>query len=521
MQLGIDLGTSHTAVACADRGNYPVLTFEAPDGETFDHVPSLVAEYEGQLYFGLEARALAMSQPQASVVRSFKRVLSSARVTAETPIRIGSVTLPALELVTRFLEALAQAIRHTASLPMELSPDERLEAVVAVPAHAFGAQRFLTLDAFRRAGITPRALLNEPSAAGFEYVHRHHDTLSSRRTSVVVYDMGGGTFDASLVHVGSGTHDVVTTAGLNDLGGDDFDDVLLRMVLESVGVIPETMEDRERARLMERCRHAKESLNPNSRRVIVDLEGIDGLEGGEASVATADFFTACEPLVRRSMEAMEPVLAAAGFDQPGVDSMAGLYVVGGGSALPVVSRVLRERFGRRLRRSPYPSAATAIGLAIAADDDTRFVLRERLTRHFGVFREGDGGKLITFDPIFRKDDLLPRAGSATTLKRVYRPAHNLGHLRFVECQALRDDGTPVGDVMPFADVHIPYDRTLRGRSDLPGVTVARLQAAPLIEERYDLDADGLVAVTFTDLETGWRSSWRLGGEGQGSMQRAS
>ena len=511
MQLGIDLGTTHTAVACADRGNYPVLTFEAPDGDTVDHVPSLVAEFEGRLYFGLEARELARTQPQASVVRSFKRVLSSPRVTADTPIRIGQTTLPALELVTRFLVALAETIRTRASLPAPVSPDEPLEAVVAVPANAFGAQRFLTLDAFRRAGIVPRALLNEPSAAGFEYVHRHHETLSSNRTTVVVYDLGGGTFDVSLVHVATGSHDVVTTAGLNDLGGDDFDEVLLRLVLESVGVIPETMEDRERARLLERCRDAKESLNANSRRVLVDLEGIDGLEGGEASIPTADYYAACEPLVRRSMEAMAPVLEAAGFDQPGSDTMAGVYVVGGGSALPVVSRVLRERFGRRLRRSPYPSAATAIGLAIAADDDTRFVLRERLTRHFGVFREGDGGGSIIFDPIFRKDDLLPRAGTATTLKRVYRPAHNWGHLRFIECQAVRPDGTPVGEVMPFADVRIPYDRGLRAQGALSAVPVQRLAAGPLMEERYDLDPEGLVAVTFTDLENGWRQSYRLGG----------
>src|SRR5262249_5988494 len=142
------------------------------------------------------------------------------------------------DLVTHFLEALRTAILARSNLVSDLAPDASrdLRSVVAVPANALGAQRFVTLDAFRRAGFAPVAMLNEPSAAGFEYTHRHRDTLTSRRDHVVVYDLGGGTFDASLVRMRGRMHDVLATAGVNQLGGDDFDDLLVDLVLARLGL---------------------------------------------------------------------------------------------------------------------------------------------------------------------------------------------------------------------------------------------------------------------------------------------
>lgn len=506
MRLGIDFGTTHTVVARADRGNFPVLTFEAPDGDVVDHVPTIAAWHDQALAFGLEARDALAKDPSAPCLRSFKRVLSDPGVTVHTRVRIGPVELPVLDLATRFLQAVAKSIRATT----EAAEDEPLEAVVAVPANAFGAQRFLTLDAFRRAGFHVVALVNEPSAAGFEYVHRHPTTVSAKRTSVVVYDMGGGTFDASLVRVSDESHEVVTTAGINDLGGDDFDTILRALALRKLGASLESLSDHVQARLLDRCRDAKEKLNTNSKRVIVDLGGIDELHGDEVSLATQDYYDACEPLVRKSIDAMAPVLDAANFSDPQNDALAGVYVVGGGSALPGVARALRDRFGRRLHRSPYPAAATAIGLAIAADEKAAPPLQDRLARHFGVFREGESGSRITFDPIFAKDSALPANGKQISLRRSYRPAHNVGQLRFVECQALDGNGAPSGVVMPFGDVLVPYDRNLRGDADLRLVNVARVDGSPLIEERYDLDSDGLITVTVTDLETGWSRSYRIG-----------
>src|SRR5262249_58160688 len=132
---------------------------------------------------------------------------------------------------TRFSGALAWALRtrsRLAAAPL-LERTEPLEAFVAAPANAHSTQRFICLDAFRRAGFEVLGLLNEPSAAGFEYTHRYRNTLTSKKDHVVVYDVGGGTFDVSLLRMSGPLHEVVATAGINRLGGDDFDEVLLAL----------------------------------------------------------------------------------------------------------------------------------------------------------------------------------------------------------------------------------------------------------------------------------------------------
>src|SRR5262249_13131321 len=138
-----------------------------------------------------------------------------------------------------------------------------MRAAVAVPANALGAQRLVTLDAFRRAGFDAFAMLNEPSAAGFEYTHRHRSTLSSRGDLVVVYDLGGGTFDASAVRMTGTTHEVLATAGLPRLGGDDFDEVLAKTALLQVDLDLAELPSRARRMLLAQCRASKEALHPS------------------------------------------------------------------------------------------------------------------------------------------------------------------------------------------------------------------------------------------------------------------
>src|SRR4029077_5471357 len=151
---------------------------------------------------------------------------------------VGSLSVPLGEVVSGFLSALKTAILTRSNLaPEHRQPapaHDTLEVVIGVPAHAHGAQRFITLDAFRRAGFAPIAMLNEPSAAAFEFTHRHRSALNSRRDHVVVYDLGGGTFDASLVRMRGELHEVLGTSGQSRLGGDDFDAVLLQCVLDAV-----------------------------------------------------------------------------------------------------------------------------------------------------------------------------------------------------------------------------------------------------------------------------------------------
>jgi molecular chaperone DnaK (HSP70) len=512
VRLGIDFGTTRTVVACADRGNHPVVGFTDLAGDSIEWVPSIVAERDGDLRFGFDASAVA-DDPSFTLVRSFKRLLSGPDAGPAQTVALGSTVLPVADLLARFLAYLRDALVTRSNVRRQLSRSHELQAAVAVPANAYGAQRFLTLDAFRRAGFHVAAVLNEPSAAGFEYTHRHRDTLSSRRDLVVVYDLGGGTFDASVVRMSGRRHDVLATAGVAQLGGEDFDLVLARLALARVGLELGALAPRPAAQLLDQCRTVKEGLSPSTRKLTLDLEAALGPAAPrpELTVAVGDFYDACMPLVQSSIDAMEPLLLRAADDERELAELAGLYVVGGASELPIVARALRQRFGRRVHRSPYPSAAVAIGLSIAADGAAGLVLVDRYARTFGVFREGAAGREITFDPIFSEGiELPPTSAEPFMSTRVYRAAHNVGHFRFFECSALDEGGRPRGDMALFGDVYFPFDPALSGAGDLASVPVERRwQEGPRISEQYSLDEHGMVSVLIRNIDSGYERSYRL------------
>jgi molecular chaperone DnaK (HSP70) len=394
-----------------------------------------------------------------------------------------------------------------------------LQAVVAVPANAHSAQRFVTLDAFRRAGFDVLTMLNEPSAAGFEYTHRHRETLSARRDLVMVYDLGGGTFDASLLRMTGFRHEVLATAGVTRLGGDDFDAVLAMTALAQVGLDLDTFPERATPGLLTQCLEQKERIHPNSKKLTIDLDALLGRDAPrpELIVSVADFYDACLPLVEETIDAMLSVMSRMSRKEgesttPDLGEVAGIYVVGGASELPIVARTLRDRFGRRVHRSPYPSAAVAIGLAIAADEGAGFLLSDRYARTFGVFREGASGREITFDPIFTTDTELPLSASEPlTSTRIYRAAHNVGHFRFFECSEMDAEGKPRGDMALFGDVFFPFDPRLAGAGDLSSIQVERAsEEGPRILERYSLDDHGIVEVLIRNLDSGYERAFRLG-----------
>ncbi len=501
MHLGVDFGTTRTIVARADRGNYPVVAFADPDGDSHDHFPSVVSLCAGRLVYGFEA--LAAARDGAPIRRSLKRLLGEPGVTADTPVVLGRESFGLLEVLCGFLGALHTALGEASNVAGEFRDAEAVDAVVSVPAHAHGAQRFLTLAAFRQAGFAVTGLVNEPSAAGFEYSHRQGRTLSSRRNRVLVYDLGGGTFDASLVEVAGTRHDVIGSLGVNRLGGDDFDEVLAGLALAASG--RPTLDGAQFDRLREECREAKERLTPQSRRILLEVAG------EPVTVTVEDFYRAAEGLVQASLDAMAPL--ASGLPDE-VDALggqvAGIYLVGGGSGLPLVPRLLRERFGRRVHRSPYPAASTAIGLAISADPGSGYSLTDRLWRGFGVFRELDGGRAVGFDQLLDRETALPARDELVVTRR-YHAAHNVGWYRFVEYTEDTAGGEPRGDLAPFAEVRFPFDQALQGRPELDGVPVERRARGPLVEEAYRIDPNGLVSVRITDLDTGYSQVHGLGG----------
>lgn len=493
MRFGIDFGTTRTLIAAADRGNYPVLSVDDADGDTHDYIPTQIALDAGRLVAGWDAVELA--REGLPVARSFKRLLANPESTAQTPLRIGEDRVPLGDAMAAFAQHVAEQIRRNSVYAEQLGR-EQIRAVVGVPANAHSGQRLLTLDAFSRAGVEVLALVNEPSAAAFEYTHRHPRGINSKRTTVVVFDLGGGTFDTSMVRISGTEHEIVRALGINQLGGDDFDAVLATMARRAGGFENDAMGSRAYARLLDEARSAKERIAPQSRRIFLEYGDTD------ITVPVADFFASSGPLVDRTIAAVADLLGEDAPENLVGSDIAGIYLVGGASGLPLIPRLLRERFGRRVHRSPYPASSTAIGLAIAADPDSGYALRDRLARGVGVFREHDSGKAVAFDPLIAPAAAPDETGEIVA-RRQYRAAHNVGWFRFVEYTDLDASGEPTGDMSPLVDVIVPFDSALHGVEDLASVPVERRQNGPLIEETVRVDTNGITSVRITDLDTGY------------------
>src|SRR6267142_194327 len=197
MRLGIDFGTTRTRVAAVLKGNYPLIDFQTETGDVQDWYPSLIAVKGERLRSGLDALAI-QHDPEWEICRSFKRLLADG--STQSLLTVGTVTLSLLEWLTRFLTALREDLFRRSNL--DVGSEESLEVMVGIPTNANSNQRFMTLEAFRRAGFEVVGMLNEPSAAGIEYAHRYRRSdLTRRREHVVVYDLGGGTFDVSVIRM--------------------------------------------------------------------------------------------------------------------------------------------------------------------------------------------------------------------------------------------------------------------------------------------------------------------------------
>jgi actin-like ATPase involved in cell morphogenesis len=504
MKLGIDFGTNRTVVAAADRGNYPLVSFEAPDGTTPDWFPSLIAVRGPERRYGWEAWD-AQAESSWTLIRSIKRLLEDAG--PESVLDLGEQQVKLVCLLNGLTTALHRALRECSNLAVPA--DEPLQIVLGVPAHSNSNQRFLTVEAFRAAGFEVSGVLNEPSAASIEFGHRQRQS-KARQETILVYDLGGGTFDASLVRLDENVHHVIASEGIPSIGGDDFDHILADLALDAANIGPAARDEIPAAgwfRLLEECRTKKEALNPNSRRIVIELEHVNA-EWGSVQIPVSDFYDAARPLVGETLAVAEDLAS-----RHTEGEFEALYITGGGSELPLVSRVLRERFGRRVRRSAYTRSATAIGLAIQADQPEAYRLHERLSRFFGVWREAAHGARIVFDPLFARGAALPGHGEPPlTIRRAYSPVHNIGHFRFLECSHRGDGGAPTGEVAFWDEIRFPFDPTLEDAADLASAPVVHSAAAheQRIEELYECDSSGAIKVRIGNLTAGYERSYRLG-----------
>jgi molecular chaperone DnaK (HSP70) len=508
MRLGIDFGTTRTVVSAGDQGRYPVAAFETAEGFS-DYLSGHVVQTAAGLSFGAEATS-RFADAGVRVVRSVKRAVTG--LAPEDPVP-GLDGIGALHLVTEYLKWVKRSLIADSNL--DIGAQDVLEAMVAVPANASTRQRFLTLEAFRAAGFVTVGMVNEPTAAAIEFAHRNLGAVGRRspKRYVVVYDLGGGTFDSSAVSLVGRRFDLLNSEGIARLGGEDLDALVLELALKSAGR-PDELTDSQRARALTICREAKESLTSSSRRLLVDLREI--LELDEPCVLeTSELYACAQPLVERTVELTARVfssLTARGIDPENPRELGAIYLVGGASAFPPVPRTLRQLYGRKIQLAPQPHAATAVGLAIAADPDAELFVREAATRHFGVWREADGGREKVFDPILRKDTAVPE-DSVLKVVRSYSPVHSVGHLRFVECSELNVDGQPAGDLTPWGEILFPYDPALRDAAELLTQAVGRRGevSGQEIVETYQYGDDGLITVDIENRSAGYRHTSRLTG----------
>ena len=506
MKIGIDFGTTRVVVAAADRGNYPLVNFEAPDGRIRDWFPSVLAVNGERRVYGWEALEME-SEPGWTILRSLKRWLKDAGPHSE--IEIAGQRLNVSLLATEMMVALRRDLIESSSLGA--GKTDKLQAMLGVPANANSNQRFLTEEAARAAGFEVLGLSNEPSAAAIEFAHRDSAERKGRaKSGLLVYDLGGGTFDASLVSLEETEYTVVATDGIPNFGGDDFDEILASLAFAAAGITEQeqgSLTAAERFRLLDECRDKKESLNPNSRKVTVDLGRVRA-EWNEVSIAVDDFYERCRPLIEDSRAVVEGMLAA--HQDCGIET---LYLTGGGSELPPVARILRETFGRRVRRSAYMRSATAIGLAIRADGHEGCVLRDQFTQNFGVWREADEGHNVVFDVIFPRGIKLPRKNDGPLrITRTYRPVHDIGHFRYLECAHLDARDQPLGELSNWDEIRVPFDPDLREAGSLDDRPVQRFVPPRdlLIEEEYVCDSNGNLKVRILDKFTEDVTEYRLG-----------
>jgi molecular chaperone DnaK (HSP70) len=529
MRLGIDFGTTRTRVAAAISGNYPLIDFFPEGGYHQNWYPSLIAVRGDRVVYGLAAQAVQYDEGW-EFCRSIKRLLSDWN--PQTILAVGSIKRTLLDWLTGFLASLREDLFSHSSLQVGVA--EPLEVLVGIPTNSNSNQRFLTLEAFRRAGFQVVGMLNEPSAAGLEYAYRYRATdRQKNREHLVVYDLGGGTFDVSVICMNGREHEVIGSEGMTRLGGDDFDALLMESVLSRYwpsgfirkrlslalsGILTPPFGPSVRSSFLNVCREAKETLNPNTRKIMVDLSQVSPALD-TVLVPIAVFYEKCDPLIARTIRATEAALhGALGGCASEHESLAAVYLVGGSCGLPLLARSLREHFGRRVCRSPYPFAATAMGLAIAADQGSGYCLTEQFSRHFGVWRETDDGAKMIFDPIFPKTTALPRPGQPPLrVTRGYRPVHNIGHFRFLECSSLKSGDQPDGDVVAWDEIYFPFDPTLaEAEHCLERREIRRWRNAQslCVEEAYECNAEGIISVTINNQTTGQSRTFRIRQEPQ-------